>query len=54
MSYHYADIIVRETGATIKALGPYASERMAGKVQRGVEHQIDHANYYTETREESN
>lgn len=52
MSEHYVDIIVRETGATIKALGPYASTRIADKVQRGVEQNLDHSMYYTRTRDE--
>lgn len=52
MSEHYVDIIVRETGTTIKALGPYATARTADKAQRGAEQNLDHSMYYTRTRDE--
>lgn len=51
MSEHYVDIIDRETGATVKALGPYATTRIADKAQRGVELNLDHSTYYTRIRD---
>lgn len=50
MSEHYVDIIESASGNTIKSLGPYSSDRLAEKAERGVSHQVDIARYHTRLR----
>jgi hypothetical protein len=45
----YVEVVSYETGEVVKTLGPYASERLAEKAERGVEANLDHENYYTRT-----
>lgn len=54
MNAHYVDIIDAGTSETIETLGPYDSARTADKADRGLNYQIDHSRYYTQTREENN
>lgn len=54
MTNHHVHIVDRDTDAVIKVLGPYHSAREAEKAERGVNRQIDHANYYTRIHEENN
>ena len=47
----YVDIVELKTKTVEKTLGPYPSERLAAKADRGVHINLDHGRYYTSTRQ---
>jgi len=45
----YVDIVNGDTDLTEKRLGPYDSESLAERAERGVNRNLDHDRFYTMT-----
>ena len=50
---YYVDIIEYETEETVKSLGPYPTDRMAEKADRGLGYQLDHSRFYSQLRKDA-
>lgn len=50
MSTHYIDIIDRDSGKAIESLGPYEGDWPVDRAEHGVNINLDHEQYFTQTR----
>lgn len=48
MKEFYVEIAEKKTHKVIEKIGPYSSERMAEKSERGVNINLNHDEYYTD------
>lgn len=52
MGRHFVDVVAVASDEVVRTLGPYESESLAERAERGLNMQINHESFYTNAREE--